>query len=37
MKVSQRVSESETQTVGPTLGGSQFTKVHNSVKTINVV
>ena len=37
MKVSQRVSESETQTVGSTLGWSQFTKGHNSVKTVNVV
>ena len=37
MKVSQRVSESEIQTVGSTLGRSQFTKGHNFVKTVNVV
>ena len=37
MKLSQRVSESETQTVGLTLGWSQFTKEHNSVKTENGV
>ena len=37
MKLSQRVSESETQTVGLTLGWSQFTKDHNSVKTVNGV
>ena len=37
MKVSQRVSELETQTVGLTLGWSQFTKGHNSVKTVNGV
>ena len=37
MKVPQRVSESETQTVGSTQGWSQFTKGHNSVKTVNVV
>ena len=37
MKVSQRVSELETQTVGLTLGCSQFTKGHNSVKTVNGV
>ena len=36
MKVSQRVSEFETQTVGSTLGWSQFTKGNNSVKTVNV-
>ena len=34
MKVSQRVSELETQTVGLTLGWSQFTKGHNSAKTV---
>ena len=33
MKVSQRVSELETQTAG----WSQFTKGQNSVKTVNVV
>ena len=37
MKVSQRVSELETQTVGSTLGWAQFTKGHNSVKTVNFV
>ena len=37
MKVSQRVSELEIQTVGLTLGWSQFTKGHNSVKTVNGV
>ena len=37
MKVSQRVSELETQTVGLMLGWSQFTKEHNSVKTVNGV
>ena len=37
MKVSQRVSGLETQTVGLTLGWSQFTKEHNSVKTVNGV
>ena len=35
MKVSQRISELETQTVGLILGWSQFTKGHNSVKTVN--
>ena len=33
MKVSKRVSELGTQTVGSTLRWSQFTKGHNSVKT----
>ena len=37
MKVSQRVSELETQTAGSMLGWSQFTKGHNSVKTVNGV
>ena len=37
MKVSQRVSELETQTVGLMLGWSQFTKGHNSIKTVNGV
>ena len=37
MKVSQGVSKLETQTVGWTLGWSQFTKGHNSVKTVNGV
>ena len=36
MKVTQRVSELETQTVGSTLGWSQFTKGHNSVKTVEL-
>ena len=35
MKVSPRVSELQTQTVGWTLGWSQFTKGDNSVKTID--
>ena len=35
MKVSQRVCELETQTVGSMLG--QFIKGHNSVKTVNRV
>ena len=34
MKVSQSVSELETQTVGLKLGWSQFTKGHNSIKTV---
>ena len=37
MKLPQRVSELETQTVGLTLGWSQFTKGHNSIKTVNGV
>ena len=37
MKVSQRVSELQTQTVGSTLGWRQFTKGHNSVKTVDRV
>ena len=37
VKVSQRVFELETQTVGSTLGWSQFTKGHNSVKIENGV
>ena len=37
MKVSQRVSELQTQTVGSTLGLLQFTKGHNSVKTVDGV
>ena len=37
MKVSQRVSELETQTVGLTLGWSQFIKGHNSIIAVNVV
>ena len=37
MKVSQRVSKLETQTVEWTPGWSQFTKGHNSVKTVNGV
>ena len=35
MKVSQRVSELQTRTVVLTLGWSQFTKGHNSVKTVD--
>ena len=35
MKLSQRVSELETQTAESTQGGSQFTKGHNFVKTVN--
>ena len=35
IKVSQRVSDLETQTVGSTLGLSQVTKGHNFVKTVN--
>ena len=34
MKVSERVSELQTQTEGLTLGWFQFTKGHNSVKTV---
>ena len=37
MKVSQRVSVIQTQTVGSTLGWTQFTKGHNSVKTVDGV
>ena len=37
MKISQRVSELRTQTVGSTLGWSKFTKGHNSVKTVDGV
>ena len=37
MKVSQRVSELQTKTVGLTLGWSQFMKGHNSVKTVDGV
>ena len=32
MKISQRISELQTQTVGSTLRWSKFTKGHNSVK-----
>ena len=35
MKVSQRVSESQTQTVGSTLRWSQFIKGHKSVKSVD--
>ena len=35
IKVSQRVSDLETQTVGSTLGLSQVTKGHTFVKTVN--
>ena len=37
MKVSQRVSELQTQTVGSMLGWLQFTKGHNSVRTVDGV
>ena len=37
MKVSQKVSDLQTQTVGSTLGWSQFTKGHNSIKTVDGV
>ena len=37
MKVSQRVSELESQTVGLTLGRSKFTKTDNSIKTVNEI
>ena len=37
MKISQRVSEIQTQTVGSTLLWSQFTKAHNTVKTVDRV
>ena len=37
MKVSYRVSDLETQTVGFMLGWSQFTKMHHSVKTVHRV
>ena len=36
MKVSQRLSELQTQTVGSTLGWLQFTKGHNAVKTVDL-
>ena len=37
MKVSSRVFESQTQAVESKLGWSQFTKGHNSLKTVNRV
>ena len=37
MKMSQRVFELQTQTVGSTLGWSQFMKGHNSIKTVDGV
>ena len=37
MQVSQRIAELQTQTVGSTLGWSQFTKGHNYVKTVHRV
>ena len=37
MKVFQRVSELESQTIGPTLGWSIFTKGPNSLKTVDGV
>ena len=35
MKISQKVSELQTQTVGLTLGLSKFTKGHNFFKTVD--
>ena len=35
MKISQRVSELQTQTVGSTLGWSKYAKGHTSVKTVD--
>ena len=37
MQVSQRISELQTRTIGRTLGWLQFTKGHNSVKTVDGV
>ena len=37
MKVSKRVSELETQTIGSTIEWSQFTNGRNSIKTVNGV
>ena len=37
MKISQRFSELQTQTVGMMLGWSKFTKGHNSGKTVDGV
>ena len=37
MKISQRVSELQSQTVGLKLGWSKFTKEHNSAKTVDGV
>ena len=37
MKVSQRVSELQAQKVGSTLGRTQFTKGHNSLKIVDGV
>ena len=37
VQVSQRISELQTQRVGSTLGWSQFTKGHNSIKTVDWV
>ena len=37
MKVSLRVSELQTQTIGSMLGWLQFKKGHNSVKTVDGV
>ena len=37
MKVSQNISELQTQTVGSTQEWLQFTKGHNSVKTVDGV
>ena len=37
MKISQKVSELQNQTVGSRLGWSKFTKGHNSVITVDGV
>ena len=37
MKVSQRVSELQSPTVGSTLAWSQFKKGHNSIEIVNGV
>ena len=37
MKISQRLSELQIQTVGLTLGWLKFKKEHNSVKTVDEV
>ena len=37
MKIPERVSELQTQTVGLMLGWSKFTKRHNSVKPVDGV
>ena len=37
VNIPQRISDLQTQVVGSTLGQSQFTKGHNSVKSVDVV